>query len=61
MLLVHYAGVDGDCPLSGISPGRGSDDPCRLLALCWSAGTSALTVAIGGQTDEEWTPFKRRD
>jgi hypothetical protein len=24
-----------------------------------SAATSAMTVAIGGQADEEWTPFKR--
>ena len=26
-----------------------------------SAATSAMMVAIGGQADEEWTPFKCRD
>jgi hypothetical protein len=36
-------------------------DLSQLLAQRVSAATSAMTVEIGGQADEEWTRFKRRD
>ena len=35
--------------------------PITIVHQEGSAATSDITVAIGGQADEEWTLFKRRD